>query len=339
MAQGRRVRGRVGGLRQTDRLYCISGLVIPGRRPSLVNEQGCSLAAISAPFADLPARPYRPGDCPSGTNNSATIRQPAGSRLHLARYVPPTSLCLHCPVQFPVSAAVDPFTAIETGRRTYATKSGSAKVAANARAMAAAPSKRLPSLAMIFARSWRMATAGPTSCPAIAAFDRSRSCLIAISSMPSFCIGSELSMLSGAWISPPSLASLRLRRTRFVFFSRGCATRSPKGEAWPASRSSRSPARLRQRLRRGSPCSHASEGWWAWQDSNLQPDRYERPALTIELQAPQQSCGAAPVYRASGVPAMVAERPLALGWLTSCSLVKQPAPSRSVAINRRHADR
>ena len=25
--------------------------------------------------------------------------------------------------------------------------------------------------------------------------------------------------------------------------------------------------------------------WWAWQDSNLQPDRYERPALTIELQA------------------------------------------------------
>jgi len=20
----------------------------------------------------------------------------------------------------------------------------------------------------------------------------------------------------------------------------------------------------------------ASEGWWAWQDSNLQPDRYER---------------------------------------------------------------
>ena len=25
--------------------------------------------------------------------------------------------------------------------------------------------------------------------------------------------------------------------------------------------------------------------WWARQDSNLQPDRYERPALTIELQA------------------------------------------------------
>src|SRR5262245_59926383 len=25
--------------------------------------------------------------------------------------------------------------------------------------------------------------------------------------------------------------------------------------------------------------------WWAWEDSNLQPDRYERSALTIELQA------------------------------------------------------
>lgn len=31
-----------------------------------------------------------------------------------------------------------------------------------------------------------------------------------------------------------------------------------------------------------SDCNH----WWARQDSNLQPDRYERPALTIELQAP-----------------------------------------------------
>src|SRR3546814_11502893 len=30
-----------------------------------------------------------------------------------------------------------------------------------------------------------------------------------------------------------------------------------------------------------------SEGiWWARQDSNPQPSRYERPALTIELQAP-----------------------------------------------------
>ena len=29
----------------------------------------------------------------------------------------------------------------------------------------------------------------------------------------------------------------------------------------------------------------SEERWWARQDSNLQPDRYERPALTIELQA------------------------------------------------------
>jgi hypothetical protein len=32
------------------------------------------------------------------------------------------------------------------------------------------------------------------------------------------------------------------------------------------------------RTRQGIP-------WWARQDANLQPDRYERPALTIELQA------------------------------------------------------
>ena len=39
-------------------------------------------------------------------------------------------------------------------------------------------------------------------------------------------------------------------------------------------------------LRRGSLPRFASEGWWACLDSNQEPDRYERPALTIELQAP-----------------------------------------------------
>src|SRR4051794_15868645 len=29
--------------------------------------------------------------------------------------------------------------------------------------------------------------------------------------------------------------------------------------------------------------------WWARQDSNLKPARYERPALTIELQAPPRA--------------------------------------------------
>jgi hypothetical protein len=58
-----------------------------------------------------------------------------------------------------------------------------------------------------------------------------------------------------------ALASLKLRRTRDTLRSpRGCATRSPKGEAW-----------------------------WACLDSNQEPDRYERPALTIELQAPPQA--------------------------------------------------
>src|SRR5437016_8769882 len=51
--------------------------------------------------------------------------------------------------------------------------------------------------------------------------------------------------------------------------------------------------------------------WWARQDSNLQPDRYERPALTIELQAPPRSGrkgaagnGAAIVYRHDSDTAM-----------------------------------
>ena len=45
----------------------------------------------------------------------------------------------------------------------------------------------------------------------------------------------------------------RLRRTRFALsVLRGCATRSPKGRKWLASRSSRHTARLRRRLRRGS---------------------------------------------------------------------------------------
>src|SRR5438552_5831347 len=42
-------------------------------------------------------------------------------------------------------------------------------------------------------------------------------------------------------------------------------------------------------LARPAEAREASEGWWARQDSNLQPDRYERPALTIELQAPPRS--------------------------------------------------
>ena len=62
-----------------------------------------------------------------------------------------------------------------------------------------------------------------------------------------------------------AFASLKLRRTpRFALQApRGRATRSPQGEAW-----------------------------WARQDSNLQPDRYERPALTIELQAPPRTAAA-----------------------------------------------
>jgi hypothetical protein len=50
--------------------------------------------------------------------------------------------------------------------------------------------------------------------------------------------------------------------------------------------------------------------WWARQDSNLQPDRYERPALTIELQALPRCRlrrlrnGADTPYNVAGDPAM-----------------------------------
>jgi hypothetical protein len=59
------------------------------------------------------------------------------------------------------------------------------------------------------------------------------------------------------------------------------------------------PVRLRIRFAQATPdtlhpygpavaaprVARQGEAWWARQDSNLQPDRYERPALTIELQA------------------------------------------------------
>ncbi len=53
------------------------------------------------------------------------------------------------------------------------------------------------------------------------------------------------------------------------------------------SRSSRQQARLCPAGSGAAAFAHfASEGWWERQDSNLQPDRYERPALTIELRSP-----------------------------------------------------
>jgi site-specific DNA recombinase len=41
-----------------------------------------------------------------------------------------------------------------------------------------------------------------------------------------------------------------------------------------------------EKLEAGGVPSFVKE-WWAWRDSNPQPDRYERSALTIELQAPK----------------------------------------------------
>src|SRR5207302_428603 len=43
-------------------------------------------------------------------------------------------------------------------------------------------------------------------------------------------------------------------------------------------------------LRMAAPrVARQGEAWWACLDSNQEPDRYERPALTIELQAPPQT--------------------------------------------------
>ena len=46
----------------------------------------------------------------------------------------------------------------------------------------------------------------------------------------------------------------------------------------------------------------ASEGWWARQDSNLRPDRYERGVLTIELQAPPRACRTQAARNGAGTP-------------------------------------
>jgi hypothetical protein len=64
-------------------------------------------------------------------------------------------------------------------------------------------------------------------------------------------------------------------------------------------------------LRLAAPrVARQGEAWWACLDSNQEPDRYERPALTIELQAPPMcrfrrlSNGADTPYNVAGDPAM-----------------------------------
>ena len=57
----------------------------------------------------------------------------------------------------------------------------------------------------------------------------------------------------------------------------------------PRDRNSRSlhhnPAPTRRKPSTEETSLKSTGGWWAGQDSNLQPDRYERPALTVELLA------------------------------------------------------
>jgi hypothetical protein len=83
-----------------------------------------------------------------------------------------------------------------------------------------------------------------------------------------------------------------------------------------------------------SAAAHARFHWWARQDSNLQPDRYERPALTIELQAPPQAAagaasnGADTPYNAPHDPAMPHSRCSAMSGGTGTASAFTPPKRR-----------
>jgi hypothetical protein len=67
------------------------------------------------------------------------------------------------------------------------------------------------------------------------------------------------------------------------------------------------------------------EAWWARQDSNLQPDRYERPALTIELRARGR------LLVADCAAAVEIER-CAVGWATAQYEGSTRGQNRSCAV-------
>lgn len=68
----------------------------------------------------------------------------------------------------------------------------------------------------------------------------------------------------------------------------GCNALSVSALIGAATRSATSPVGVAFLSSRSENWSAAKcqATWWAREDSNLQPDRYERPALTIELRAP-----------------------------------------------------
>src|SRR5262249_40037064 len=80
----------------------------------------------------------------------------------------------------------------------------------------------------------------------------------------------------------------------------------------------------------------ASEGWWARQDSNLQPGRYERPALTIELQAPRFHA-ALPSFTGQGLVRQCAPHDGLLASFPFLLTFQTPRLSRSAVINRSRA--
>ena len=76
------------------------------------------------------------------------------------------------------------------------------------------------------------------------------------------------------------------------FFSDESLTNCPMVEANVESPSA-AMLLMRSLSKKNNLLARAQTGqWWAGQDSNLQPDRYERPALTIELPARKGARGA-----------------------------------------------
>ena len=106
-------------------------------------------------------------------------------------------------------------------------------------------------------------------------------------------------MFRGRYFFGRQSARLRPRGLRRASFAprllRGCATRSPKGEAWwsqtgsnrrpHACKARALPAELWPRTRRRMLTSIvetlcARSKWWAWEDLNFRPHAYQARALT-----------------------------------------------------------
>src|SRR5581483_5490610 len=86
-----------------------------------------------------------------------------------------------------------------------------------------------------------------------------------------------------AWLRRSACALTGFGATAFA--TKGLPSRSLRPRNRPSSLFELRRARFPSGSCVAAPRVAAGEAWWARHDSNLQPDRYERAALTIELQA------------------------------------------------------